>query len=96
MIAWGDYYAGECVHRDSPLRCPVCRAAERSAWAEAVPLLVAVLTVAGFLLLGSHALDQEGAADREQLRQHLQRLDAHQPGAAARLREMAADQRQKD
>lgn len=52
MHIWGDYYAGECVHGEPVPTCGACRDAVRDSWWEAVPLLVAVLSVAGFLLLG--------------------------------------------
>lgn len=91
MIVWGEHLPTRCEHNDHPLRCPACFDARMSS---AVELVVAVVCVAGFLLLGARALDLEAVAEREQLRQHLERLERQQPGARQRLEELAADRRQ--
>ena len=57
-----------------------------------VTLAQDVLAVAGFLLLGARAVRIEEAAEREQLRQHLLRLEQHQPGALDRLQDLAREQ----
>lgn len=54
-------------------------------------LVLAVLAVAGFLLLAPSSLRREAAFEDAQLRAHQARLEQHQPGALARLRALAAD-----
>lgn len=94
MIPWGDYYANECVHGEPVLRCRTCGPdASRDLWSSPAALIVAVLMVAGFLLLGPDAARREAAFERQQLAEHQQRLEAARPGALEALRAMAKEQR---
>lgn len=91
MVTWGVYDASTCVHGDRALTCARCRDTRGN---DPLALIVAVLAVAGFLLLGARAVRLEEAAEQDALRQHLERLEQQRPGALERLRDIAAEQRQ--
>ncbi|MEZ5421014.1 MAG: hypothetical protein R2708_27245 [Vicinamibacterales bacterium] len=83
----------QCDHGAPAARCPQCREAARQ---DPLALVIAILTVAGLLLLGGRAARLEAVSEREQLQRHLQRLEQHQPGALDRLTAIAADARRKE
>lgn len=94
MMMWGDNEPSTCAHGKPALQCVVCGpAASRDFWSSPVAMLVAVLTVAGLLLLAPGAAKREAAFDAQQLHEHQQRLEAARPGALNNLRELAADVR---
>lgn len=94
MVPWGDYDANECAHGEPVLRCRHCGPqASRDFWSSPVALVIAVLMVAGFLLLGPAAARREAAFEAQQLREHQERLEVARPGAMQAVRELAADVR---
>lgn len=94
MVVWGDYYANECVHGAQPRQCRLCGpAAERDALSSPAALVVAVLMVAGLLLLAPGAIRQELANDDAALAAHKARLEQARPGALDVYRAMVAEQR---
>lgn len=94
MVMWGDEHAGECAHGEPALRCRVCGPeASRAFWSDPTALIVAVLAVAGLLLLAPGAASTEAAFEAQQLQEHQQRLEAARPGAMQAFRALAADVR---
>lgn len=93
-MVWGDENVGQCPHREPALRCRVCGPeASRDFWSDPTALIVAVLTVAGLLLLAPRAARTEAAFEAQQLREHQERLERARPGAMQAFRELAADAR---
>lgn len=94
MVVWGEYYAGECIHEEPALRCRICGPdASRDFWSSPLALIVAVLTVAGLLLLAPGAVRQEQANDAAALAAHKARLEQARPGAMDAYRAMVAEHR---
>lgn len=94
MVMWGDNEPGTCAHGEPALRCVVCGPdASRDFWSSPAALVIAVLTVAGLLVLAPGAAQREAAFETQQLREHQQRLEAARPGSQQALRELAADVR---
>lgn len=94
MVMWGDDNPGMCGHNEPALRCRICGPeASRQFWSDPTALIVAVLTVAGLLLLAPRAAKTEAAFEAQQLQEHQERLEVARPGAMQALRELAADVR---
>lgn len=94
MITWGDAPDTNCPCGTHPHRCRQCGpAAERAHAHDPTALIVAVLAVAGLLLLGPRAAKTEAAFEAQQLQEHQERLEVARPSAMQAVRELAADVR---